>query len=240
MSRRTRAGSTARAWELTAREKYAPALEADIALLNDGEIALSPVERRYLSDLSVWCRRAVHLQCSHGQSTISLWMLGAHEVIGVDFSANMLALAREKSARLGAPARWIQSDVLAIPPDLDGTADLVFSGGGAICWVCDLKRWAQTIERILRPGGRLLIFDSHPLTWVWEHQARTWRLRADGGDYFWAGPRASRHFPASAVARATPPGQVPPIAWEYQWTLGAIVTSLSDTGLRLHTLGEHE
>jgi ubiquinone/menaquinone biosynthesis C-methylase UbiE len=83
----------------------------------------------------------------------------------------MLTLAQEKSVRLGAPAHWIQSDVLAVPPDLDGTADLVLTGGGAICWVRDLKRWAQTIERILRPGGRLLVYDSHPLTWVWEHKA---------------------------------------------------------------------
>jgi len=239
MARRTRTGSTERAWELTAREKYVPALEAQIALLRAGQIALSPIERHYLSDLGAWCRRAVHLQCSHGQSALSLWMLGAQEVVGVDFSATMLALAREKARRLGAPARWIQSDVLAVPPDLDGSADLVVTGGGAICWVRDLRRWAQTIQRILRPGGRLLVFDSHPLSWVWEPKARTWKLRADVGDYFSPSPRANRDFPASAVARATPAGQPSPIAWEYQWTLGAIVTSLCEVGLRLHTLGEH-
>ena len=93
MTTRTRAGSTARAWELTAREKYAPALEPDIARLNAGKTSLQPVERDRLTDLSTWCRPAVHLQCSHGQSTISLWKLGAHEVIGVDFSANMFAQA---------------------------------------------------------------------------------------------------------------------------------------------------
>jgi SAM-dependent methyltransferase len=230
--------STRRAWDLTARAKYARELEADVARLRAGESELLPIERQALGDLR-WCGRAIHLQCSHGQDALSLWQLGAREVVGVDFSREMLELAREKSARLGAPARWIESDVLAVPAELDGTAGLVYTGKGALCWVRDVDAWAHVIARLLRPGGRLFVFEAHPLTWVWDHEAADWRLRADGGDYFAREPRANRHFPASAVDDATPPGAIGPIAWEYQWTLGAIVSALADAGLRLRALSEH-
>ena len=33
--------------------------------------------------------RAVHLQCSHGLDTLSLWRLGAPSVVGLDFSERM-------------------------------------------------------------------------------------------------------------------------------------------------------
>ena len=38
-----------------------------------------------------------------------------------------------------------------------GAADLVYTGIGALCWLPDIRRWAQTVCGLLRPGGRLFI-----------------------------------------------------------------------------------
>ena len=46
-----------------------------------------------IGDLHGRCRRAIHLQCAGGRDTLSLWNLGADEVVGVDFSPRMLDLA---------------------------------------------------------------------------------------------------------------------------------------------------
>jgi hypothetical protein len=45
---------------------------------------------------------------------------------------------------------------------LNGTADLVYTGKGALPWVMDLERWAAVIERLLKPGGRLFVFEGAP------------------------------------------------------------------------------
>jgi SAM-dependent methyltransferase len=221
-----------------AAAKYAAEVEADVELLRSGGTSLLEPELRLLGGLS-GCGRAVHLQCSHGLDALSLWKLGAREVVGVDVSGAMLELARQKAERLGAPAAWVRSEVLAVPRELDRAADLVYTGKGALPWVSDLARWAEVAARLLAPGGRLYVFEGHPLNWVWEPEAARHRLRGDGGDYFQRGPRANRDFPGLALEDATPPGEPVPRAFEWQWTLGEIVTAVADAGLAVERLEEH-
>jgi hypothetical protein len=62
---------------------------ARLARLRAGQSSLHPLERRHLArfgPLGDWCRRAIHLQCASGEDSLSLWLEGAHEVVGVDIS----------------------------------------------------------------------------------------------------------------------------------------------------------
>ena len=126
----TRHAANRLAWD-EAAEDYERRLAGSIALLAGGGHSLLPVETALLGDLR-GCGRAVHLQCAGGEDTLSLWRLGAAEVVGIDFSPRMLALADRLGAAVRAPARWIEADVSRLPGALDGTADLVFSGRGSI------------------------------------------------------------------------------------------------------------
>jgi SAM-dependent methyltransferase len=122
---------------------------------------------------------------------------------------------------------------------LNGTADLVYTGKGALPWVMDLERWAAVIERLLKPGGRLFVFEGHPLNWVWEPEASEFRLRTDGGDYFGAEPRANRDFPASSLEQEVVTASPAPCARERQSTLGEVVTRLAEVALTLERLEEY-
>ncbi|MEM1057520.1 MAG: class I SAM-dependent methyltransferase [Bacteroidota bacterium] len=225
------------AWDRTA-QKYAPEVEQDMAFLQAGGVALFDAERRILGDLSE-CRRAVHLQCSHGLDALSLFNLGVSEVVGLDISRAMLALAAKKSEPWGHSARWVHCDVLEVPASLDGTADLVYTGKGALPWVHDLDRWAGVVRRLLRPGGRLYVFEGHPLNWVWRPDAPAHRLRTDGRSYFDSEPKANEDFPAAAVAHFMPEGEPVENAWEWQWTLGDVVTAVAGARLVVERLEEH-
>jgi len=228
-----------RAWDIVARSKYVHDVEQDVASLSAGGTSLMSHERRLLGNLSSWCQRAIHLQCSHGLDALSLWKLGAREVVGIDISAAMLDLAQRKAHMMSAPATWIHSDVLEVPANLNATADLVYTGKGALPWVTDLERWAAVIVRLLKPGGRLYVFEGHPLNWVWEPEASDFRLRPDVGDYFTAELRANRDFPASGLEQAAGSGGPVSRAIERQWTLGEVVTKLAEAGLTLERLEEH-
>src|SRR5205807_176784 len=150
---------------------YEQWIARDIEFLRGGGKNLMAPELRFLQDLSSWCGRAIHLQCAGGRDTLSLWNHGAREVIGIDISDRMIECARRKSQALGAPAAWHCCDVLQAPHELDGTADLVYSGRGALCWVLDIAAWANVVARLLKPGGRLYVFEGHPLDWVWDCEA---------------------------------------------------------------------
>ena len=224
------------AWDRTA-QKYEHEVESDTAFLRSGGVSLSPVERDALGDLS-WCNRVIHLQCSHGLDTLSLLNLGSTQAVGVDFSAAMLSLARRKSEALAANAEWIQSDVLDLPASLSGTADLVYTGKGALPWVLDLDRWASGVADLLRPGGRLFLLEGHPLNWVWRRGAPSHELDVEGAGYFDTSLRVNTDFPAAAVERLSPPGEAAPTARERQWTLGQLVTAVSRCGLTVEFLEE--
>jgi SAM-dependent methyltransferase len=229
---------TGTAWDWAA-QIYERDEQHDIHLLQTGSHTLHAREHHLLSDLSDWCRCAVHLQCAGGSDTLSLWRVGAAKVIGVDISARMIAVAERKSAALAAPARWFCCDVLLTPDTLNGTADLVYTGRGALPWIVDLAGWARVVMRLLRPGGRLLIFEGHPLDWVWDKSAPDFRFDPHDGHYF-SDREASHRWPAPLLAatQSAVDGTLPNLH-ERQWTLGQLVTTLAATGLRLVRLDEY-
>src|SRR5262245_5877000 len=150
------------AWD-EAAERYEGWLAEAVELIRGGGTNLLPPEIALIGDLRGRCHRAIHLQCAGGRDTLSLWKLGADEVIGIDFSPRMLDLARRLTEAVDAPARWTEADVLDAPVELDGTADLVYTGRGSLMWLQDLDGWADVVARLLAPTGRFVLFEGHPI-----------------------------------------------------------------------------
>ena len=224
------------AWDITAK-RFKTEVADDTEFLRSGGVNLFPIEREVLGDLS-WCTLAVHLQCSHGLDALSLLNLGAARVVGIDFSKEMLSLARRKSEALGANAQWLQADVLDLPESLSGAADLVYTGKGALPWVRDLDKWASGVAGLLKPGGLLFVLEGHPLNWVWRGGAPRHELDPGRGGYFDSSSRVNSDFPASAVRRLARVGETLPEARERQWNLGHVVTALAQAGLIVERLDE--
>lgn len=132
----------------------------------------SPVQRDlkviapFLPDHSVKNQRLLHLQCHIGNDTISWARLGAHDVYGLDFSANALAYARKLAQKANVPVTYIQGDARFAAdamPNQKGYFDVIVTSVGTITWLPELESWAKSIAKLLRPGGIFMIRDSHPL-----------------------------------------------------------------------------
>jgi len=224
------------AWN-EAAERYEGWFAEAVELISSGGTNLLPPELELIGDLHGRCRRAIHLQCAGGRDTLSLWNLGAEEVVGVDFSPRMLGLAERLSSAVGAPARWIEADVLDTPHELDGTADLLYTGRGSLMWLQDLDAWAAVLVRLLAPGGRLVLFEGHPIEWLFD-------VDPDGGwvatdyDYF-AGTEASKGWAPEYIDRLSIDDEDQSWKFARAWTLGEIVTALLGSGLTLERLAEH-
>jgi SAM-dependent methyltransferase len=228
------------AWD-EAAERYEGWFDEAVALIRGGGSNLFGVEHDLIGDLRAGpakaTGRAIHLQCAGGRDTLSLWNLGASEVVGVDISPRMIELARRLSAATGAPARWIEADVLDTPHDLDGSADLVYTGRGALIWIHDLDAWAAVLRRLLAPGGRLVIFDGHPAEWLFDADPEG-RLVATDYDYF-GGVEASKGWAPEYIDRLSLADDDQHWKFARAWTLGEIVTALVGAKLRLERLVEY-
>jgi SAM-dependent methyltransferase len=209
------------------------------AKLRAGQVTLHPIEERLLASrgpLGEWCQRAVHLQCSAGMDTISLHNLGAHRVIGIDIADDLIGLAGELAQDLGMPAEFVRADVLQIPDRFDGAADLVYTGKGAIHWMYDIKAWGHAVSRLLRPGGTFVLFDFHPMMWLFRSESR--ELEPSGISYF-APILSYREWPMGHVGHLDLPREQIEAKKIRPWPPSAVVQSLIDAGLTIVSVGEY-
>ncbi|HJQ83072.1 MAG TPA: methyltransferase domain-containing protein [Candidatus Binatia bacterium] len=103
---------------------------------------------------------ALDAACGTGRHTRHLRARG-HRVIGVDASPAMLAQAREALGGPGAPVELHVGDLARLPVE---TASIdVALCALALSHVPDLGPPLRELARVLRPGGRLVVSDFHPL-----------------------------------------------------------------------------
>jgi SAM-dependent methyltransferase len=126
----------------------------------------------------------------------------------------------------------LNGDAGDLPADLRaGTFDVTYTGGGVLVWIHDIDRWADVVASTLRPGGKFVLYDGHPVTGcLWNYGAGI--VVAD--DYFGrTKPENSSdwgHFPGGENASS--------IKAEFSWPLGDIVTALIRAGLVIESLRE--
>jgi SAM-dependent methyltransferase len=179
----------------------------------------------------------VHLQCHIGTDTVSLARLGAR-MTGLDFSRPALEQGRRLAAAMGLEVEFVESDLYGAPEAL-GTErfDLVYTGIGALCWLPDIRRWAEIVASVLRPGGRLFMREGHPMLWSLA-DPRPDGLLAVEHPYFEL--REPTVWDEGGTYVATDQVFTHNVTHEWNHGLGEIVTSLFDAGLQLTALEEHD
>ncbi len=202
----------------------------DIEGFRRGRDTLTPIETALLPD--VRGRSLVHLQCHMGFDTLS-WARRGAVVTGVDFSDNALATARALAAELHLDARFIESDVYAVPETLPESFDIVYTSYGAINWLPDLAAWAHVAAGLLCPGGRLVVIDTHPFAWMLPVEIETPALPISC-DYFRTGVEIGEQ-PGSSAAPEAPACRTA----EYPIRVADIINSIANTGFRIEHFGEH-
>ena len=140
----------------------------------EGRNSLNDIEMPLLSDISG--KSVLHLQCHFGQDTISLSRMGA-QATGIDLSDNAIQKAKELAKTCGTDTRFVESDVYDLPNRLNEKFDLVYTTYGTIGWLPDMDRWAAVANHFLKPGGRLVFADFHPVVWMFDDDFKEVKYR---------------------------------------------------------------
>lgn len=214
------------------------------AFFRNGGSTLFPEELDLLGD--VGGLSLLHLQCNAGQDSLSLARLGA-EVTGVDISDEAIDFAGRLSRESGVAATFERADVfdwLEAAVRAGRSFDRAFSSYGAILWLSDLVAWARGIAGVLKPGGRFVLVEFHPLVMMFNER---WQPHYDYfggavveepgvGDY--VAQSGGGLMPDGTLAGAAD-FQNPHRSYEFAWGLADVVSALLAAGLRLDRLTEY-
>jgi ubiquinone/menaquinone biosynthesis C-methylase UbiE len=99
---------------------------------------------------------ALDVGCGAGREAIFLAARG-YSVIGVDFSAPAIEIARQRSIAEGVTVDWHVADVLALPLGTKSVDFVTDRGCFHIVQRRHRGRFANEIARVLKPGGRMLL-----------------------------------------------------------------------------------
>jgi len=115
-----------------------------------------------------WCEPqngdlALDLCCGTGDLTFLLaQQIQEGKVIGIDFSSELLSIARQKqkyqfTSNQHNKIEWLESDVLQLPL-VDNYCDCATMGYG-LRNVIDIPACLQEIKRVLKPSAKIAILD---------------------------------------------------------------------------------
>lgn len=184
---------------------------------------LSGVEAEVLSPLLAGSPQVLHLQSGHGVDDHALVRSGARSVLGVDYSSVAAGAAQRRADELAVPIRYVVASIPPVPA-ADASADLVYTGKGALMWIDDLDAWAAEVARVLRQGGHLFVYEAHPMVPLWTWDADEPRIRPDRS--YFGSEHVNDSFPAGGAV-------------ERQRTLAEVVMAVSGAGLQITHLAEH-
>lgn len=177
-------------------------------------------------------KRMLHLQCASGNETLS-WAGQGATVVGVDISEVAIDIARDQAHASGLNAEFVAADVYELPSHiLSGSFDLVYSSWGVICWLPDIRQWAEVVAACLKPGGAFMLAEHHPL---WEITVLTDHGFNVTHSYF------GRNTPLVGVGDTSKAPSGTPLQDDrvnFVWPVGDVVTALIQAGLTIRYLEE--
>lgn len=138
----------------------------DIEGFIQGKSTLNDIELALLGNISG--KKILHLQCHFGQDTMTFSRMGAQSV-GIDLSDKAIERAKELAEKLNLNTQFICCDVYEAPNFLEEQFDIVFTSYGTIGWLPDLDKWAKVVSRFLKPNGKFVFAEFHPVVWMYDN-----------------------------------------------------------------------
>ncbi|HZV69041.1 MAG TPA: class I SAM-dependent methyltransferase [Saprospiraceae bacterium] len=193
-----------------------------------GRSSLNDIELNLLGDIKG--KTILHLQCHFGQDTISLSRLGA-EVVGVDLADKAIESAKRIANETNSNTTFICCDLYDLPNHLDKQFDIVFASYGTIGWLPDLDKWAKIISTFLKPNGKLVFVEFHPVVWMFDEN-----FEKIGYNYFNAGVIIETETGTYADKKADL--ILENVMWNH--SMSEVLNSLIQNGLEINSFDEFD
>lgn len=193
-----------------------------------GKNSVPKLDLKLLGDIKE--KSILHLQCHFGQDTLSLARLGAN-CTGIDISDKAIEKAQELNTQLDLNAKFICCDIYDTPNHLDEKFDLVYTSYGTIGWLPDLDKWAKVISHFLKPNGKLVFVEFHPVLWMFDDNFNKIQ-------YHYHNEKAIIEEYTGTYADKTAEITTDYIGWNH--SLSEVIQALIATGLQIEHFNEYD
>lgn len=188
---------------------------------------------RTLDGLGLQGKSVVQIGCNNGQETLSLSAFGAERCLGIDQSAAFLKQAEILKEVSGLDCSFLCSDIYALPPDVRRDFDFAVITIGVLNWMPDLARFFRVAAGLLKPGGQLVIYETHPVLEMFDPETDTPFVLSES--YFRQEPFAVD----SAITYDGRSGHAAPTSYWYIHKMSDIITGMISAGLTITGFEEH-
>ena len=202
----------------------------DLAGFRAGKDRLRSIELSELGDVAG--KTMLHLQCHFGMDTLA-WARRGAIVTGVDFSQEAITLAQSLGEELDIPAQFYCADIYELPNVLSAEFDVVFTSYGVLHGLQDLRRWGEIISHYLKPGGIFYIVEDHPFFRIFRAKPEE-EFRAERCYFFSEEPQRIEE----SGSYASDDKGTNDVYYVWDHSLGEVINSLVDAGLRIEFLHE--
>ncbi|MFJ4371615.1 class I SAM-dependent methyltransferase [Pseudomonas japonica] len=223
------------AWNASAdRHRESPAWSRLVAEVVSARFScLDATLTDLLNQVGLTAKSVIQLGCNNGREVLSLYALGAGEVVGVDQSSAFIQQARELACQSPHDPVFVEADIHELPQTLDGRFDIALITIGVLNWMPDLGRFFEHVARTLKPGGTLVVYETHPFLEMLDPESDDpWRINAA---YFQSEPIVET---SEIVYEGKGADNGHPSYWHIH-SLGDVLTGIADAGLRLRLFTEH-
>ena len=192
-----------------------------------------PTLTALLQAVGVAGKDVVQLCCNNGRECLSLFGLGARRVVGVDQSRAFLQQARELAEVSPHSPEFIEGDIHHLPERVYGRFDIALVTIGVLGWMPDVALFMRHVSSTLKPGGTLVMYETHPFLEVFNPRAANPLL--PDSSYFQRDPFVLQ---ASIVYEGQADIAGPTSYW-YVHTLGSVVSGAIAAQLQIEHLQEY-
>lgn len=153
------------------------------------------------------------------------------KVTGIDLSDKAILSAQDLAKQTNCATEFICCNIYDLQQHLNKQFDIVFTSYGVIGWLPDLDKWAQLVSTFLKPGGRFVFAEFHPV------------VRMVDNDF---DKVSYEYFNSGAIIETTPgpyDDQSAPISQDYiTWNHGIaeVLTTLIRSGLTINAFNEFD
>ncbi|MFD4927574.1 class I SAM-dependent methyltransferase [Peribacillus butanolivorans] len=187
---------------------------------------------KYMGDVTG--KKITHLMGSNGVKAVALAIIGANVKV-VDFSQENATFANELAKEADVSIEYIISDVLSLSSEhVSEKQDLVLMELGVLHYLIDLQPLLEKIKMILKPGGRFILHEFHPIS--------TKLITSNGKKHKVAGNYFAPAIENNEVAfsKHMPDEEKESLSKVVQrkWTIGELITAVGQSGLVIKVLEE--
>ena len=130
-----------------------------------------PIEQKLFKKISLSGKAVAQICCNNARELISVKKAGAGRCVGFDISDEFIKQGERLKQAAGVEIELVCTDIYELGDAYDNQFDLLYITIGVLGWLQDLETFFAILVRLLKPGGQILIYESHPVLELFEEDS---------------------------------------------------------------------